>query len=158
MTDQLDPFDRYQNKKQKFLRKVLRRMFRVVGRTYSVKITGQPDWFLTSTWTIEQATAFQNFFVKTAMKDLHLRKRQALKEAMWFGFFCGWKIREGDGSPATKPKVILCDHRKHICRCKDFQPAPGDDNFCANCICPASYHSAAALRGKSYTRCIGGTK
>jgi hypothetical protein len=54
----------------------------------------------------------------------------------------------------NKPKIIPCDHPRNICRCKDFQPA-GDDNFCANCACPASYHSAAALRGKIYTRCIG---
>ncbi|HEV2328655.1 MAG TPA: hypothetical protein VGY56_07710, partial [Verrucomicrobiae bacterium] len=55
-----------------------------------------------------------------------------------------------DVAAANKPKRIPCDHQKHICRCRDFQPA-SDDNFCANCACPASYHSAAALRGKIYT-------
>ena len=157
MTNQLDPYDRYQTKKKKFLRKILSRMFRMVGRTYSPKSTGQPDWFLISTWTIEQATAFQNLFVKTAMKDLRWPKRQALKEAIWFGFFCGWKFSEGGVAPVNKAKIIPCDHRRHICRCKDFQPAK-DDNFCAKCGCPASYHSAAALRGKICTRCIRKTK
>jgi hypothetical protein len=47
-----------------------------------------------------------------------------------------------------------CNHQAHRCRCSDFQPAQGDDNFCAVCACPASYHSARALKGKRYPRCF----
>jgi len=52
-------------------------------------------------------------------------------------------------------KLYPCDPPKHLCRCRDFQPCPNDDMWCIHCPCPASYHSAKALKGKNYTRCFG---
>ncbi len=77
-------------KADKFLRKVMRRMFRAVGRVYSPEFTQKPDWFCCSTWTIEQEAKFKDYFVHQAMRDYHLRTRQAIKEAAWFALFYGW--------------------------------------------------------------------
>lgn len=43
MTGQLDASEKYQIKKQSFLRKILRRMFRMVDRVCSPRITSQSD-------------------------------------------------------------------------------------------------------------------
>lgn len=59
------------------------------------------------------------------------------------------------GDKARARPANTCDHPRCICRCRDFQPSPGDSMFCRNCICPASFHSARALEGKSYVRCVG---
>ncbi|MGA2245994.1 MAG: hypothetical protein ABSH48_13420 [Verrucomicrobiota bacterium] len=80
-------------KADKFLGKVLRRMFRAVGRVYAPEFTRKPDWFRRSSWTVEQENDFKAYFVRQAMRDFGLYKRQAVKEAWWFLLFYGWKLK-----------------------------------------------------------------
>ena len=89
-------------KNDRFLIKVLTKMFRVVGRKYSPSETNVEGWFLTSEWSVEQERRFNRYLVLAAMKDLLLRKRQAESAAGMFLLYYGWKVKSTEKSKKQK--------------------------------------------------------
>lgn len=79
--------------KSDFVEKVLRQMFRMVGRNYSPSIVGKPEWFLSSNWTAAQEARFKAYFVRNARKDLSWDKVFAARQADWFVLSYGWTRR-----------------------------------------------------------------
>ena len=47
----------------KFARKVFEQMFRVVGRVFRPESLSTPDWFLRSTWSLEQHPTFRRWML-----------------------------------------------------------------------------------------------
>ena len=84
-----------EKKLDKFVPKVLDRMFRKVGfkkfdKSFVEKY--KEDWYTRKTWTQEQEDEFHKYFVDTAIKDLGVPKDWAEKEFQWFNLNYGWKL------------------------------------------------------------------
>ena len=80
------------NKYGRFGLKAFRRMFRAVGRRFSPDVVCRPNWYLESSWTMEQERTYREWFVRQASRDLGWDKRRARKESGWFLLFYGWRI------------------------------------------------------------------
>ncbi len=89
-------------KRDKFLRKGLTKLFKAVGRRFTLEDVGEPDWFYQSSWTSAQEQRYREWFKKQAMRDLGWSARTAGKEAAWFVFFYGWKIQDTGVRPRRK--------------------------------------------------------
>jgi hypothetical protein len=85
------------NEKQ-FLRKILTRMFKTVGRKYSAKATAKPNWYDESSWSREQEAQYKAWLAKVIERELHYRPVAANRQAAWFILEYGWKVEE------TSPK------------------------------------------------------
>ena len=91
MTDKLD------KKLDKFVPKVLDRMFRKVGfKKFDKEFIElyKDDWYTRRTWTNDQEEEFHKYFVKTAIKDLGVPKKWAEEQFGWFNLNYGWKLKE----------------------------------------------------------------
>jgi hypothetical protein len=93
-------------KHEKFLEKVMGRMFEAVGRVYSPEQTQKLDWFCSSTWTVGEEAKFRQFFIREVMRDFGFGKRKAKIEAGWFLLWYGWKIEQSDLTPEMSKKGI----------------------------------------------------
>ena len=78
----------------KFTTKMLKRMFSMVGATYSQNATSSPDWYLKYTWTPEQEATFKEYYIKVARKDLRWSLKYAKIQAGYFLLHCGWKTED----------------------------------------------------------------
>lgn len=73
---------------------ILDEMFKRVGfEKYDSMFTKQNEWYALKTWTLEEQTNFEYWLVKFLVKR-KWNKYLAEKEAMWFVFNFGWKIKE----------------------------------------------------------------
>ena len=83
-------------KLDKFIAKVLDRMFRKVGfkKFDQAFVDANRDWFLQKSWTQDQEDEFHEYFVKTAQKDLNMSKERSEKEFQWFNLNYGWKLNK----------------------------------------------------------------
>ena len=75
----------------------IKEMFRRVGVEYSAEFVTDPKWFWKCEWTEEQETDFKKWLIKQ-MKKHSLLKHRADKEADWFLFMWGWKIRKDEAA------------------------------------------------------------
>ncbi|MDO8610971.1 MAG: hypothetical protein Q7R95_10605 [bacterium] len=80
-------------KEFKFIEKVLKKMFQIVGAKHSLEFCKEPEWYVKYTWDQKQEKKFKDYFIKLARKDFKMTKNQALKEYQWFVFDYGWKSR-----------------------------------------------------------------
>lgn len=83
--------DKLLKRKDKFIEKVLKKMFQLVGAKYSKKFCKQPEWYLIYSWDEKTEKKWKEFFIKSAQNDLKLSKKAAEKEFLWFNLCYGWK-------------------------------------------------------------------
>ena len=82
-------------KTDKFIKKVLNKMFKTVGfDKFELEFTKQKDWFQKKTWTEAQQNEFRDWFVAQARKDLKMSKRYAESEFSWFNLMYGWSVKD----------------------------------------------------------------
>ncbi|MGH7972909.1 MAG: hypothetical protein ACREIC_29695 [Limisphaerales bacterium] len=98
------------NEEGTWLYRVWQRLFSEVGQIYTPEFTRQDDWFLKHTWTEEQEHAYQEWFVRTAMKDLHLPKRLAVSKSIRMLGGYGWEVEYRKSDPFARNPI----HRKHL--------------------------------------------
>ncbi len=79
------------SKYNKFVEKVLKEMFQLVGLEYSPEFCAKKEWYLKKSWDEKTENEFKRFFIKSAQKDLKLNKSMAEKEFLWFNLAYGWK-------------------------------------------------------------------
>jgi hypothetical protein len=79
------------DKHEKFIKKVLIKMFSMVGAKYSKEFYNQHEWYLKYSFDDEQLEKFKIFFIESAKKDLKLSNRRAESEFNWFNLCFGWK-------------------------------------------------------------------
>ena len=79
----------------KFLRKALDKMFKIVGfKSFDKNFADQEDWYNKKTWTREQSEEFKKWFISEAVKDLKFSKRMIEKEYSWFYLTWGWAEKQ----------------------------------------------------------------
>ena len=75
----------------KFLQKVLKKQFELVGEEYDLWEVKEREWYLKHSLTEKQEEVFHDWYANEVMKDLKLSKKQAEKEWQWWNFNYGWK-------------------------------------------------------------------
>ena len=100
-------------KPERFLVKVMRRLFRAVGRTYAREVTATPEWCTTSSWTHEQENCFRDWLPQELVKRCHLPKKRAQFQAAMFLLYYGWVIED-------KPKQRVQELARSP-RCRRFR-------------------------------------
>ncbi len=88
-------------KEERFLHKVMAKMFSTVGKVYTPEETGKPDWYLTSSWTADQEQVFKEYLVREIMRDFGMSRRHAVKEAGWFLLLYGWQAENASKHPTS---------------------------------------------------------
>jgi hypothetical protein len=79
-----------------FVKKVLRRIFRAEGKTYSARAMATPEGYLSSSWSTEQRDAFQDWLTTALVRTRRLRTGEARFKASMFLLWHGWKVHEPD--------------------------------------------------------------
>ncbi len=82
------------NKEQKFIEKMLKKMFSMVGTKYSEEFCQKKDWYLKYSFNKEQEYKFRDFFIKSAQKDFRWNKRTAANEYSHFSLMWGWTLKD----------------------------------------------------------------
>jgi hypothetical protein len=95
-----------------FVTKVLRRLFRAVGKTYSARATATPEWYLSNSWSVEQRDAFQDWLTTTLVRTRRLRTGDARFQASMFLLWYGWKVQEPDHTDQSERRRTSSVWRK----------------------------------------------
>jgi hypothetical protein len=98
------------SKEGKWLYNVWHRLFSDVGQVYTPEFIRDEDWFLKHSWTEEQEHAYQEWFVRTAMEELHLPKHLAVSKSVRMLGLCGWTVDYRKSDPLARNPI----HRKHL--------------------------------------------
>jgi hypothetical protein len=80
--------------KDQFLDKIFQRLFAAVGRRYTRQATAILDWYLASSWTLQQDSEFRQWLARECLKRWAISPRMADREARMFLLFYGWRIEE----------------------------------------------------------------
>ena len=79
--------------KQKILRGLLVKMFKIIGQEYSEDKCKEEGWFTKHTWTAEQEQKFAEWGKKFLKKHMKLNDKCCKKEMSYFILNYGWKTK-----------------------------------------------------------------
>lgn len=74
-----------------FIEKALKKMFEIVGETYSKEFCAKEDWYRKHTWTKEQQETYKKWFICEAKKTFKWDNRTLNWEWAMFHLNYGWK-------------------------------------------------------------------
>ena len=98
------------NKEGTWLSRVWQRLFSDVGQVFTPEFVQEDNWFTKHTWTEERERAYQEWFVRTAMEDLHLPKHLAVSKSVRMLGLYGWTVDYRKSDPLARNPI----HRKHL--------------------------------------------
>lgn len=68
-------------------------MFTRVGRSFDRSFDYPEDWYLESEWTQEEEEDYRKWLIALLTKKYKQSKGYASKNASWFLFLYGWRIK-----------------------------------------------------------------
>ena len=84
----------FHEKYDKLRTKLMKEMFKRVGRKYDPEVCKHENWFMTSSWTEEEQNDFKQWAEIQAMHALGLTDVGARREIGWFLLSYGWTLKE----------------------------------------------------------------
>jgi hypothetical protein len=99
-------------KHERFLVRVMRKMFRAVGPEILPEATAFPAWYTTSSWTLAQENSFRDWLAGELTRTFHIHRNQARFEAGMFLLDYGWTLRESCADP--KCEGVAGEMRKQL--------------------------------------------